>query len=80
MANAYMLNVLMLAFHREWVVEEVWKEMMAKNFSPNVYGYSVLMAAYCEGEGMENAMKVWKDMGDKGLKHDIVIATYLVQL
>ncbi|PHU28390.1 hypothetical protein BC332_00483 [Capsicum chinense] len=75
MENAYTFDILMLAFHREGVVEkveDVWKEMMAKNCSPNVYSYSVLMAAYCEDERMENAMKVWEDMGDKGLKHDIV--------
>ncbi|XP_016446194.1 pentatricopeptide repeat-containing protein At2g15980-like [Nicotiana tabacum] len=74
-ANAYTFNILMVAFHREGVVEkveEVWKEMMEKKCVPNTYSYSVLMAAYCEDGLMENAMKVWEEMGDKGVKHDIV--------
>ncbi|XP_016477446.1 pentatricopeptide repeat-containing protein At2g15980-like [Nicotiana tabacum] len=74
-ANAYTFNILMVAFHREGVVEkveEVWKEMMEKNCAPNTYSYSVLMAAYCEDGRIENAMKVWEEMGDKGVKHDIV--------
>lgn len=74
-ANAYTFNILMVAFHREGVVEkveEVWKEMMANNCSPNAYSYSVLMAVYCEDGRVENAMKFWEEMGDKGVKRDIV--------
>ncbi|OIT02809.1 PREDICTED: pentatricopeptide repeat-containing protein At2g15980 [Nicotiana attenuata] len=73
--NAYTFNILMVAFHRDGVVEkveEVWKEMMEKNCASNTYSYSVLMAAYCEDGLMENAMNVWEEMGDKGVKHDIV--------
>ncbi|TMW99613.1 hypothetical protein EJD97_002282 [Solanum chilense] len=81
-ANAYTFNVLMVAFHREGVVEkveEVWKEIMAKNCTPNVYSYSILMAAYCEDGRMENAMKVWKEMGDEDVKHDIVAYNTIIE-
>ncbi|XP_060176099.1 pentatricopeptide repeat-containing protein At2g15980 [Lycium barbarum] len=81
-ANAYTFNVLMVAFHREGVVEkveEVWKEMMERNCAPNAYSYSVLMAAYCEDERMENAMKVWEEMGEKGVKHDIVAYNTIIE-
>lgn len=82
MANAYTFNILMVAFHREGVVEkveEVWKEMMAKNCSPNAYSYSVLMAAYCEDGRMENAIKVWEEMGEEDVKHDIVAYNTIIE-
>ncbi|MCD7452241.1 hypothetical protein HAX54_016006 [Datura stramonium] len=82
MANAHTFNILMVGFHREGVVEkveEVWKEMMAKNCSPNAYSYSVVMAAYCEDGRMENAMKVWEEMSDKGVKHDIVAYNTIIE-
>ncbi|CAN4110210.1 unnamed protein product [Withania somnifera] len=62
-ANAYSFNILMVAFHREGVVEKC---------SPNAYSYSILMATYCEDGRMENAMKFWEEMVDKGVKRDIV--------
>lgn len=82
MENAYTFNILMVAFHREGVVEkveEVWKEMMAKNCSPNAYSYSVVMAAYCEDGRMENAMEVWEEMGEDGVKHDIVAYNTIIE-
>ncbi|KAL3538927.1 hypothetical protein ACH5RR_002293 [Cinchona calisaya] len=42
------------------------------NCAPNVCSYSAMMAAYREDRRMEDAERVWDEMGVEGLQPDIV--------
>ncbi|KAK6143497.1 hypothetical protein DH2020_023845 [Rehmannia glutinosa] len=73
--SANTLNVVMIGFYREGLVdkvEELWGEFLRVGCQPNIYSFNVLMAAYCDDERMEDAMRVWEEMKDKGLNHDAV--------
>ncbi|KAK6121386.1 hypothetical protein DH2020_044868 [Rehmannia glutinosa] len=73
--SANTLNVVMIGFYREGLVdkvEELWGEFLRVGCEPNIYSFNVLMAAYCDDERMEDAMRVWEEMKDKGLNHDAV--------
>ncbi|KAL2537412.1 Pentatricopeptide repeat-containing protein [Forsythia ovata] len=79
--NVNTFNVLMVAFYRERLVEnveEVWKEMGRVVCMPNSYSYSVLMAVYCGNARMEDAMRVWEEMQNKGVKPDAVAYNTLI--
>nr|AYM00726.1 pentatricopeptide repeat protein [Salvia miltiorrhiza] len=69
------LNVVMVGFYREGMVdkvEEVWQEHVRVGCVPNMYSFNVLMATYCDHGRMEDAIRVWEEMEDKGLKRDAV--------
>lgn len=69
------LNVVMVGFYREGMVdkvEEVWEEFVRVGCLPNMHSFNVLMAAYCDHGRMANAVRVWEEMEDKGLKRDAV--------
>ncbi|CAA0830911.1 Pentatricopeptide repeat-containing protein [Striga hermonthica] len=73
--NANTLNVVMVGFYREGLmdkVEELWKEFERVGCVPNVYSFNVLMAAYCDDGKMEDAMRLWREIDDQGLQHDTV--------
>ncbi|KAL8540313.1 hypothetical protein ACS0TY_001785 [Phlomoides rotata] len=73
--NANTLNVVMVGFYREGLVDKVegvWEEFVRAGCVPNMYSFSVLMATYCDERRMEDAMRVWDEMGDKGFNHDAV--------
>ncbi|CAA3029218.1 Hypothetical predicted protein [Olea europaea subsp. europaea] len=79
--NVNTFNVLMVAFYRERLVEnveELWKEMERVVCKPNSYSYSVLMAVYCGNARMEDAMRVWEEMQIKGVKCDAVAYNTLI--
>ncbi|KAI8564277.1 hypothetical protein RHMOL_Rhmol03G0169100 [Rhododendron molle] len=65
----------MLGFYRVGLVgnvERVWGEMEKFGCEASGYSYSILMAAYCEDRKMGEAVKLWEEMGIKGLKPDYV--------
>ncbi|KAL3814172.1 hypothetical protein ACJIZ3_015440 [Penstemon smallii] len=73
--NVNTLNVVMVGFYREGLVDkvdEVWEEMERMGCVPNLYSFNVLMAAYCDDGRMEEAMRVWEEMENKGLNRDLV--------
>lgn len=73
--NSNIFHVIMVGFLKDGLaekVEEVWREMEKMNCAQNVYRYSVKMAAYCEDGKMEDAAKVWGQVGVDYLKPDIV--------
>ncbi|KAH6811861.1 hypothetical protein C2S51_025623 [Perilla frutescens var. frutescens] len=73
--NSNTLNVIMVGFYREGMVdkvEEVWEEFVRVGCLPNTYSFNVRMAAYCDHGRVENAMRLWEEMEDKGLKRDAV--------
>lgn len=73
--NSNTLNVVMVGFYREGMVdkvEEVWEEFVRVGCEPNMYSFNVLMAAYCDHGQMEDVLRVWKKMEDNGLKRDAV--------
>ncbi|KAL6531820.1 hypothetical protein OROMI_028183 [Orobanche minor] len=79
--NANTLNVVMIGFYREGLinkVEELWEEFARLGCMPNIYSFNVLMAAYCDDRKMEDAVRVWSEMEDKGLNHDLVAYNTLV--
>lgn len=68
-------NAIMIGFYREGLVErveEVRGEMVKMNCVPNAYTYAILMASYCDNERIEDAIRIWEEMRDKGVKCDIV--------
>ncbi|KAF7148945.1 hypothetical protein RHSIM_Rhsim03G0146100 [Rhododendron simsii] len=73
--NVHMFNVIMLGFYRDGLVgnvEGVWGEMEKLGCAASGYSSSILMAAYCEDRKMGEALKLWEEMGIKGLKPDYV--------
>ncbi|PIN22127.1 hypothetical protein CDL12_05153 [Handroanthus impetiginosus] len=73
--NANTLNVFMVGFYREGLVDKVevvWEEFAWVGCVPNMYCYNVLMSAYSDDKRMEDAMRIWEQMENKGLNHDAV--------
>ncbi|KAK4405241.1 Pentatricopeptide repeat-containing protein [Sesamum angolense] len=73
--TANTLNVVMIGFYREGLVdkvEEVWQEFANVDCVPNIYSFNVLMAAYCDDRRMKDAMRLWEEMESRGLNHDAV--------
>lgn len=79
--NANTLNVVMVGFYREGLVDKVkavWEEFVRAKCVPNLYSFSVLMATYCDDRRMDDAMRVWEEMEDKGFNHDAVAFNTLI--
>ncbi|KAL0412516.1 UNVERIFIED_CONTAM: Pentatricopeptide repeat-containing protein [Sesamum radiatum] len=79
--TANTLNVVMIGFYREGLVdkvEEVWQQEFASvGCVPNIYSFNVLMAAYCDEGRMKDAMRVWEEMENRGLNRDAVAYKHL---
>ncbi|KAL5719063.1 hypothetical protein ACHQM5_011895 [Ranunculus cassubicifolius] len=84
-ANVQTLNILMLAFYRDGMMEKVvdiWNEMMGSlsfNGQPNVFSYSVLLATLCDQRKITEAMRLWEGMQSKGIKADVTSYNTLIK-
>ncbi|KAK6143494.1 hypothetical protein DH2020_023842 [Rehmannia glutinosa] len=55
------------------VVEELWGEFLRVGCEPNIYSFNVLMAAYCDDERMEDAMRSWRRWEGEEIYREMVM-------
>eukprot|EP00268_Persea_americana_P024516 TRINITY_DN2392_c0_g1_i1.p1 TRINITY_DN2392_c0_g1~~TRINITY_DN2392_c0_g1_i1.p1 ORF type:complete len:497 (-),score=72.76 TRINITY_DN2392_c0_g1_i1:1028-2518(-) len=79
--NAQTFNTLMLSFYREQDMEgiaEIRSEMEKFGCQLNVFTYSVLITATCDGGKMEEAVSLWDEMRNKQIEPDIMAYNTLI--